>query len=169
MERTRLGARGIEVPAVGMGTRQTLDVRGRAEQERGRVVDAALAAGTDLFDSSPMYGQAERVLGRALEGRRDHALVATKVWTADEREARAQLDFALSAFGGRVDLYQVHNLVAWPERLAELEDLRERGAVRAVGVTHYLPSAFGELAEVMRSGRVSAIQIPYNPLEREVE
>src|SRR3954453_23711345 len=117
MERRRLGASGLEVPVVGMGTWETFDVHGAADDERAQVVHAALAAGTDLFDSSPMYGQAERVLGRALEGRRDHALVATKVWTADEREARAQLDFALSAFGGRVDLYQVHNLVAWPERL----------------------------------------------------
>jgi aryl-alcohol dehydrogenase-like predicted oxidoreductase len=133
------------------------------------VVDAALAAGTDLFDSSPMYGEAERVLGQALEGRRDRALVATKVWTAERDEARAQLDFALASFGGCVDLYQVHNLVAWPERLAELEDLRDRGQVRAIGATHYSPSAFGELAKVMRSGRVGAIQVPYNPRERAVE
>ena len=169
MERRRLGASGLDVPAVGMGTWQTLDVRGPAEEERVRVVDAALAAGTDLFDSSPMYGDAERVLGQALEGRREDALVATKVWSADAGEARAQIDFSLSCFGGRVDLFQVHNLAGWRERLAELEGLRDEGKVRAIGATHYAPSAFGELAEVMRSGRVTAIQVPYNPLEREVE
>jgi aryl-alcohol dehydrogenase-like predicted oxidoreductase len=159
----------LEAPVIGMGTWRTLDVTGPAEAERARVVHAALEAGTRLFDSSPMYGQAERVLGPALEGRRDEALVATKVWTADAREARDQIDFSLSCFGGRVDLYQVHNLVAWPDRLAELEELRDRGKVDAIGATHYSPSAFGELAQVMRSGRVSAIQVPYNPLEREVE
>jgi len=68
-----------------------------------------------------------------------------------------------------VDLYQVHNLVAWPDQLALLERLKEEGKVRAVGATHYSPSAFGELADVMKTGRIVAIQIPYNPHERDVE
>jgi diketogulonate reductase-like aldo/keto reductase len=76
---------------------------------------------------------------------------------------------ALGWYGGRVDLYQVHNLVSWPERLTLLERERDRGAVVAIGVTHYSPSAFGEIARVMRTGRISAIQIPYNPHERDVE
>jgi aryl-alcohol dehydrogenase-like predicted oxidoreductase len=63
----------------------------------------------------------------------------------------------------------VHNLVSWPERLTLLERERDRGAVVAIGATHYSPSAFGELARVMRTGRISAIQIPYNPHERDVE
>jgi aryl-alcohol dehydrogenase-like predicted oxidoreductase len=68
-----------------------------------------------------------------------------------------------------VDLYQVHNLVAWREQLSLLERLRDEGKVRAVGATHYSPSAFAELAVVMKTDRVGAIQIPYNPREREVE
>src|SRR5919202_485782 len=57
----------------------------------------------------------------------------------------------------------------WQKRLTLLEQQRDRGAVVAIGATHYSPSAFGELARVMRSGRISAIQIPYNPFERDVE
>ena len=150
---------------VGMGTWKTFDVR----RSRTGVVDAALAAGTTLFDSSPMYGRAERVLGKAREGRRDQAIVATKVWTDDDEEARAQIDHSMRCFGDRVELYQVHNLVAWPKRLAELEELRDAGRVRALGATHYIASAYGELMEVMRSGRIDAIQVPYNPLERDAE
>lgn len=170
MERRTLGRSGLEVPAVGMGTWRTFDVRGAAAERNARaVVDAALAAGANFFDSSPMYGAAERVLGAALQGRRDAALVATKVWADAPEPGRAQAEQALGFFGGLVDFYQVHNLLSWRAQLALLEQLRDQGRVRAVGATHYSPSAFGELRRVMETGRIAAIQIPYNPREREVE
>lgn len=170
METRRLGSSGLVVPAVGMGTWSTFDVTGApAERNATAVVDEALGAGASFFDSSPMYGEAERVLGLALSGRRDRALVATKVWARTGREGAAQIQRALGFYGGRVDFYQVHNLVNWREHLTALERLRDEGAVRAVGVTHYLASALPELADVMRTGRVSAVQVPYNPRERAVE
>lgn len=170
MERRSLGASGLTVPVIGMGTWRTFDVRGGAAEASARaVVDTALEHGSRFFDSSPMYGEAERVLGGALGGRRDRALVATKVWAGSAEEGRAQARRALRFFGGRVDLYQVHNLLAWRDQLRVLEELRDRGAVTAIGATHYSAAAFGELTEVMRSGRVAAVQVPYNPLQREVE
>ncbi len=88
MEHRKLGEGGVEVSAVGLGTWQVLDVRGPAEEDRHEVVRTALEAGVTLFDSSPMYGEAERVLGDALrEHGRDRATVATKVWTSDDGEA----------------------------------------------------------------------------------
>jgi aryl-alcohol dehydrogenase-like predicted oxidoreductase len=153
-----------------MGTWQTFDVRSPADvAQRRQVVDVALGSGTNLFDSSPMYGAAERVLGSALEGRRDQALIATKVWTPDDRQSEVQIADALGYYGGTVDIYQVHNLVAWPKRLARLEQLRDEGTVRSVGITHYQHSAFPEMMEIMRSGRVTCIQIPYNVLDRLAE
>ena len=171
ISRRPLGAAsGLTVPAVGMGTWQTLDVRGAAaEHDAHEIVREALDSGARFIDSSPMYGEAERVLADGLGDRRAEATVATKVWTSDDDEAERQVGRALGWYGGRVDLYQVHNLVAWRERLALLERERDRGAVVAIGATHYSPSAFGELARVMRTGRISAIQVPYNPREREVE
>jgi aryl-alcohol dehydrogenase-like predicted oxidoreductase len=170
LEQRPLGPSAIRVPVVGMGTWRTLDVRGEPEEARAReIVHDALDAGVRFMDSSPMYGEAERVLGAALAGRRDGAIVATKVWTADPAEGEAQADRALRWYGGRVDLYQVHNLQAWREQLAMLERRRDAGEVRAIGATHWSAAAFGELAEVMRTGRVEAIQVPYNPVEREVE
>jgi diketogulonate reductase-like aldo/keto reductase len=170
MEERPLGDGGPELPVVGMGTWRTFDVRDPAGIAAARkVVDAALAAGTRVLDSSPMYGAAERVLGAALEGRRDEAFVATKVWTPSAAEGRRQAERALGYFGGFVDLLQVHNLVAWPEQLALIEELRDAGQVGYAGATHYSPSAFGELAELMLSGRLQAIQVPYNPRERAVE
>ena len=152
-----------------MGTWRTFDVRGRDAEANARdVVTAALASGTKAFDTSPMYGEAERVLAHALEGRRDEAFVATKVWTDDPAEGHAQLRRAVSLFG-HVDLYQVHNLVAWRTHLAALEELREAGKVRLIGATHWQASSFDELCGVMRTGRIDAVQVPYNPLERDVE
>jgi len=67
MERRRLGTSGLEVPVIGMGTWKTFDVRGpEAIAHRRVVVDVALEHGSNLFDSSPMYGAAEQVLGAAL-------------------------------------------------------------------------------------------------------
>ena len=165
MPELRTLGRGIEVPCVGMGTWQTFDTG----EDRAPIVEEALDAGVRLFDSSPMYGRAEAVLGAALATRRDEALVATKIWTGSAAEGRAQAERALDWFGGRVDLYQVHNLVASDSQLGLLEELREQGRVRLLGATHYSPSAFGDLADLMRSGRIDAIQVPYNPRERAAE
>jgi diketogulonate reductase-like aldo/keto reductase len=164
MEQRELGAGGPKVSVVGMGTWQTLDV----PEGRDDVVSAALDAGSTFVDSSPMYGEAERTLAQGLGSRRDEAFVATKLWTPDDAEARRQAKRAIEWFG-RVDLYQVHNLVALRQRLDLLELLQEDGNVGQIGATHYSPSAFDELESVMRSGRITAIQIPYNPHEREVE
>ena len=159
-----------EVPVVGLGTWQVLDVRGREEeQSRQEIVRAALEEGANLFDSSPMYGEAERVLGDALqEHGRERAIVATKVWTSNDREAQRQIERALGYFGGRVELYQVHNLVAVERRLQTLHSLKDEGKVVCVGATHYSRAAFGDLMSVMRSGRVDFVQVPYNAAETSV-
>jgi aryl-alcohol dehydrogenase-like predicted oxidoreductase len=164
------GRSGLTVPAVGMGTWQTFDVHGDYEvAARRAIVDAALGAGTTLFDTSPMYGESERVLAIALGDRRDEAIVADKVWTSSARDGRQQIRHALEWFGGSVEIYQIHNLVAWREHLPALEELREHGVVQVIGATHYQHDAFGELATVMKTGRIQMIQIPYNPANRAVE
>ena len=164
MDRRPLGRTGITVPAIGRGTWRTFDT----DDDRRPLVEAALEAGIDLFDSSPMYGRAEATLARAIGGLRDRVLIATKVWTDDPDEGRSQADKALQLFG-HVDVYQVHNLVNVPAQLALLERLKEKGVVRAVGATHYQESAFGDLARLMASGRLDMVQIPYNPLRRTAE
>ena len=170
MERRRLGNSGLESGVVGMGTWRTFDVRGaKVEKDRALLADRAVAAGVDLFDTSPMYGEAERVLGHALSAVRSRVLVATKVWSSENGVAARQIADALAFFGGRVDLYQVHNLVALPGRLEMLEQLKGDGRVRAIGATHFSESAFGQLRKVMESGRIDTIQVPYNPIQRQVE
>jgi aryl-alcohol dehydrogenase-like predicted oxidoreductase len=169
MESRALGRTGVELPVVGLGTWNTFDLPDDDQQLADRVVESAFAAGTRLVDSSPMYGRAERVLGRALGQRRREAFVATKIWTPSVATGREQLADQLGYYDGPIDLEQVHNLVAWQEHLDRLETERDAGRIRFLGATHYAPSAFGELARVMRTGRIDAIQIPLNPRERGVE
>jgi aryl-alcohol dehydrogenase-like predicted oxidoreductase len=160
MEERRLG------PVVGLGTWKTFD--GDLGTARA-VVEAALESGVRLFDTSPMYDEAERTLAAALDPRRDEAIVATKIWTPDPAEAQRQYADQLEWFGGRIELEQVHNLVAWEEYLPWLEAERDEGRIERVGVTHYASSAFPELARALRTKRFDAVQLPYNPRERECE
>jgi diketogulonate reductase-like aldo/keto reductase len=159
IEERRLG------PVVGLGTWNTFgaDVRNATE-----VVDAALDAGVRLFDSSPMYRGAEQSLGRALAARREGVTVATKIWTASVEEGREQYARQVEWFG-RVEIEQVHNLVAWREQLEWLEGEREEGRVDKLGVTHYQAGALGEVGTALRTGRFDTVQLPYNPHERDVE
>ena len=113
-----------------------------------------------------MYGQAEGALAAALSGHRKLVQVATKVWTESPDQGQRQAEYALRLFG-HVDIYQVHNLVNWQVQLKLLEGLRDQGKISVLGATHYQTSAFPELVQVMRSGRIGMIQVPYNPLSQQ--
>jgi aryl-alcohol dehydrogenase-like predicted oxidoreductase len=168
MENRRLGRGPISVPVIGLGTWRRLEAAAAAGRHR-ELVATAVDAGIRLVDTSPMYGEAERLLAEALDGARDRVVVADKDWTPSPDEGAAQLRRAVDWYGGRVDLMQIHNLVAWREHLPMLESARDAGQVGLIGATHYSEAAFPELAEVMATGRIDAVQVPYNPHQREVE
>jgi diketogulonate reductase-like aldo/keto reductase len=159
MEARRVG------PVVGLGTYRTFD--GDVERARS-VVEGALAAGVTTFDSSPMYGDAQSSLGTALAGRRDGTTVATKIWTSSLEEGRAQYE-EQRRFFGRVEIEQVHNLVAWEEHLPWLETERAVGRIERIGVTHWSAGSFGELERALVTGRFDVVQLPLSLHERESE
>ncbi|NEB82549.1 aldo/keto reductase, partial [Streptomyces sp. SID14478] len=161
MTRT-LGSSGIEISALGFGCwaigGEWQDTDGRPlgwgrvdDDESVRAVRRALDLGVTFFDTADAYGagHSERVLGRALGGRRDDVVLATK-WgnVFDERtrtrtgsddspeHARRALTASLTRLGtDRIDLYQLHLSDADPQRAAELRDTCEEfvreGLVRA--------------------------------------
>ena len=159
MEERRLG------PVVGLGTWNTFG--GDVELARA-VVGAAFDAGCRLFDSSPMYSGAEASLGAALADKRDRVRVATKIWSSSVDGGKAQFRRQLGWFG-RVEVEQVHNLLAWRDHVAWLERERDEGRIDMLGVTHYSPRAFGDLADALRNRRFDSVQLPLNPHERECE
>lgn len=159
MEERRLG------PVVGLGTYGTFDDDVALAHD---VVVAALAAGTTVYDSSPMYGAAETSLGRALTGRRAQATIATKIWARSVAEGRSQYEAQCGIFG-RVELEQIHNLVAWKEQLRWLGEELDAERIDRLGVTHYDVAAFDELERALRTGRFDTVQVPLNPLERDCE
>lgn len=155
------------MPVVGLGTWRTFDVTPSEQANVDAVVVAAFDAGTRVVDSSPMYGLAEARLGAAIAGLRDEAFVATKVWTSAVAGGIAHFRRQQQFFGGRVDLLQVHNLVSWRDHLAWMERERDAGRIRLLGATHHDAGAFDELERVMQTGRIDAIQVPWNPQQRQ--
>ena len=172
MEQRSLG--GLPVNVVGLGTAATFQLfRTPSAQElkaRTRVVDSCLATGANFIDSSPMYGESEGMIGLATAGRRDRFQLATKVWIRGKEAGRAQIADSFRLLEtDYIDVFQVHNLVDTEVQLAELERLKAEGKIGVIGVTHYLTSVYDEIMDIMRSGRIGAIQVPYNLTERTCE
>jgi aryl-alcohol dehydrogenase-like predicted oxidoreductase len=158
MQQRRLGRTHLQLPVIGLGTWATFDT----DTDRAPLVGEALSVGVRLFDSSPMYGKAEATLAAALGNRRAEAIVATKIAANDSAVAAAQAQQSLALFG-TVDVYQIHNVIAWEQRLPLLEELKAEGRVTAIGATQGLSVSDDEFMKVMRTGRIDCIQVRYNP------
>jgi aryl-alcohol dehydrogenase-like predicted oxidoreductase len=163
----RIPRTGEELPAIGLGTWQTFDV-GSTEEERAprrEVLRSFLGAGGRLVDSSPIYGRAEEVTGdlaAELEGA-PRPFFATKVWTGVKEIGERQIAESMRRFRtDRLDLLQVHNLVGVDVQLPALRDLKARGRVRYIGITHYQRDAFPDLERLLETEQVDFIQLPYS-------
>jgi aryl-alcohol dehydrogenase-like predicted oxidoreductase len=165
---------GEEIPVVGLGTWQTFDV-GTGPAERARlqeVLKRFAELGGRVVDTSPMYGQAETVLGDLMAAvqLRPKLFVATKVWTSGKNEGVRQMESSLRKLRtDTVDLMQVHNLVDVEAHLATLEGWKRDGRVRYVGITHYTASGHDPVARLLASRTLDFVQINYSVGEREAE
>ena len=147
-------------------------------------VHQALDAGVNWIDTAAIYGHghAERVVGKAIQDRRDDVLIATKcgrVWEGESREigkslrresVHREVDVSLQRLGiDCIDLYQIH----WPEPDEEIEEgwgavaeLVEAGKIRYAGVSNF---NMEQLKRIQPIHPVTSLQPPYSMLRREVE
>jgi diketogulonate reductase-like aldo/keto reductase len=163
---------GEALPVIGLGTWQTFDVpAGRSNvRTRGAVIQALFASGGTLIDCSPMYGQAEAMVGAALNDRQ-RAFLATKIWTTgkDAGTRQLQTSFELMGAGDTLDLVQVHNLVDWRTHLTTLRTWQARQQVRYIGITHYTVAALDDLAQVIHREKIDFVQLVYSLETRAAE
>lgn len=165
---------GERIPIIGLGTYIAFDITPREPDwsEAGRAVRTFLAEGGRVIDSSPMYGRAEAAIGELLplSPHRARAFLATKIWSGDRDSGRRQVErsFALLRTP-RIDLLQVHNLLAYDSHMPLLRALKAKGRIRYIGATHYQSSAYGALERAISSGALDFIQLNYSVAEREAE
>ena len=185
--RTRLlGEGGPEVPVVGLGTN---NFGRRCDYEQTlAVIDAALDEGVTLYDTADIYGQgtSEEYIGRALEGRRDRVLIATKFGSEMEErpeERRGNPDYIQWAVEGSlrrlrtdvIDVYQMHvpdPLTPIEETLGALNDLVHDGKVRWIGSSNFSAEQIEAAEEIARGAgfhRFVSAQNEYSVVERDVE
>ena len=176
MEYRHLGGSSVEVSQIGLGTwGMSGAFWGAADDaESLRVIYRALELGVTLIDTAEAYGKghAEEVVGKALAGRRNWAVIATKVMASrlDPQELQAALEGSLRRLQtDYVEVYFIH----WPNpdfpigpTMEALERLRADGRIRAIGVSNFGPE---EMDRAREYGTIDVLQPPYNMLWREIE
>lgn len=158
---------GESIPVVGMGTWNTFDVGGGAQEREPlkKVLEVFYAAGARLIDSSPMYGNAEKVTGDLVQqlGKQPGTFFATKVWTSGRDKGLAQIERSMRSMKvERLDLLQIHNLLDWRTHAPSLRQLKSEGKIRYAGVTHYTVGAHDELESVLRAAPFEFAQFNYS-------
>src|ERR1700755_3010754 len=187
MQYRPLGGTGIKVSPLALGTLMVASSVGNPDHEDSiRVIHKALDAGINFVDTADAYGDSEEIVGRALQGRRDNVVLATKVCRPmgdDPNQQGASRRWIVTAVESslrrlrtdHIDLYQVHRpdpTTDIEETLSALSDLIHSGKVRAVGTSGMPASDIVEAQWVSeRRGleRFRTDQPPYSILSRGIE
>jgi diketogulonate reductase-like aldo/keto reductase len=166
---------GEAMPVIGLGTWQAFDVgdNAAARAPLRDVLRALVDAGGRMIDSSPMYGSAETVVGDLVAelALRPRVFLATKVWTSGKEAGIAQMRRSAERMKSPVlDLIQIHNLVDWRTHLTTLRDMKAKGQVRYIGITHYTTGSLVELARILESeAGIDFVQFGYSLATRDAE
>lgn len=166
---------GIEVPALGQGTWNMGERAAEAEREIASL-KAGIELGMTLIDTAEMYGEgdSERIVGRAIKGRRDGLFIVTKVypWNASRRGTIEACERSLSRIGiDQIDLYLLHwrGEHSLADTVEAFEDLKDAGKIGAWGVSNFDIGDIEELLAVPGGRHVAANQVLYNLARRGIE
>jgi diketogulonate reductase-like aldo/keto reductase len=166
---------GEAMPVIGLGTWSVFDVGEdpKARAPLKEVVRRLVDAGGRMIDTSPMYARAEAVTGDLVAelGLRPRIFLATKVWTSGTEQGIAQMRRSAERLRTEViDLIQIHNLQDWRTHLATLRQMKAKGQVRYIGITHYTTSSLPELARILESEPgIDFVQFGYSLATRDAE
>ncbi|MGW2555381.1 aldo/keto reductase [Streptomyces sp. NPDC001635] len=188
MQYRTLGRTGVQVSSLALGAMNFGAIGRTTQDEATAIVDAALEGGINLIDTADMYGrgESEEMVGKAIAGRRDDIVLATKAGMpmSDERNHRgasrrwlvAELDSSLRRLGvDHVDLYQIHRwdpTTGDEETLSALTDLQRAGKIRYFGSSTFPAHRIVEAqwaAREHRLGRYVTEQPSYSILQRGIE
>lgn len=164
-----------QLPVIGLGTFRAFDARlgGASREALTDVLRLFFEAGGTLIDTSPMYGRAEAVIGELLAGAsfQSQAFLATKVWTNGRKRGIRQMQDSLAKLQRpSIRLMQVHNLVDCETQLETLRIWKDDGRIDYIGITHYTPSGFADLADILKTNPdIDFCQFPYSIAERRAE
>jgi diketogulonate reductase-like aldo/keto reductase len=170
----RIPSTGEDIAAVGLGTWQVFDVGNNAAARAPlrQVIAEFAKAGGKMIDSSPMYGSAESVAGDLVAELwlREKLFIATKVWTRGRDDGIAEMERSFRRLRvTTMDLMQVHNLLDVDVHTKTINDMKAKGRVRYVGITHYTASAHGEVEKQLKKEKYDFLQINYSLAERDSE
>jgi len=174
LQRRILSSAAEMLPVVGLGTWIQFDV-GKSEEERQplrEVLKKMTEFGGKVIDSSPMYGNAEEVVGdlTTATGLADKFFYATKVWTNGEQEGIKQMQASLRKMRRTtMDLMQIHNLMDWQTHLKTLKKWKEEGKIRYIGITHYTVASHEQLEKIVKTEKPDFVQCNYSIRVRNAE
>ena len=186
MQYRTLGRTGIKVSPYALGTLMFATTMGNDPADSARIIHKAIDAGINVVDTADAYGDSEEVVGKALEGRRDDVVLATKFGRPigqDPNRQGASRRWIVAAVEGslrrlrtdHIDLYQLHRPdpdTDIEETLAALTDLIRSGKVRAIGASQTPAADIVEaqwVAERRGLARFHTEQPAYSILSRGVE
>ena len=162
-----------KIPAIGMGTWLTFDVgyNSKKIRQRALLLDTFFKFGGTIIDTSPMYGSAEKVVGKCLKIlNKKEFFCATKIWTPNSWHGKVQFKNSKELMGlEKIKLLQVHNLVNYQKHLDYMYELKEKKLIKYIGVTTSHERRHDELKRILQTYDLDFVQLTYNLIDRKCE